>query len=282
MSIKQTIETSKQAITTADRSIIEKTESLAKLNSGADALDIQSQEISIRQKENTLADAEEKLADYYVAAPFNGIVATIDVKEGDQISSGATVSTFITKQRTAILSFNEVDAAKIKVGQKATLTFDAVDGLSLTGEVGEIDTLGTVSQGVVSYNVKIIFDTQDDRVKPGMSVNAAIITEAKPEALMVPNSAIKTDGDISYIEMFAQTMPDDQTGKGIISAIPPSQVQVEIGISNDESTEIISGLKEGDKIVTKTINSSTAVKAPATTSIFGGGGTRTGAGRIGS
>jgi RND family efflux transporter MFP subunit len=278
LNITQTIETSRQAITTADRTIAEKTESLAKLNSGADALDIQSQEISLRQKENSLADAEEKLADYYVAAPFDGIVATIDVKKGDQISSGAIISTFITKQRTAILSFNEVDAAKIAVGQKATLTFDAVDGLSLTGEVGEIDTLGTVSQGVVSYNVKIIFDTQDDRVKPGMSVNAAIITEAKPDVLMVPNGAIKTDGDISYVEMFTQTMPDDPTGKGVVSITPPTQVQVEVGISNDTSTEIISGLKEGDKIVTKTTNSST-VKAATPTSLFGGGGsTRNGMG----
>ena len=65
------------------------------------------------------------------------------------------------------------DFLTIKVGDKATLTFDAVTDLSISGQVAEIDTVGTVSQGVVSYALKIAFDTQDTRVKPGMTVSAA-------------------------------------------------------------------------------------------------------------
>ena len=99
----------------------------------------------------------------------------------------------ITKQKIAEISLNEVDAAKVKVGQKVTLTFDAIDGLSITGEVSEIDALGTVSQGVVTYGVKIAFDTQDERVKSGMSVSAAIITDVKQNVLLVPNAAVKSN-----------------------------------------------------------------------------------------
>ena len=96
---------------------------------------------------------------------------------------------------------NEVDVAKIKVGQKTTLTFDAIDGLSIAGEVIDIDAVGTVTQGVVNYNVKIGFDTQDERIKPGMSVSATIIIEVKQDVLLIPNSAIKSAGEAYYVEM---------------------------------------------------------------------------------
>ena len=100
--------------------------------------------------------------------------------------------------------------AKVKVGQKVTLTFDAIEDLSITGEVAEIDTLGTVSQGVVNYAVKIVFDTQDERVKSGMSVSAAIITDVKQDVLLVPNAAVKSN-DEQYVEVLENNIPRNQT-----------------------------------------------------------------------
>src|SRR5207248_903868 len=85
---------------------------------------------------------------------------------------------------------------------KATLTFDAIPDLTISGTVAEIDSLGTVSQGVVTYNVKISFDTQDSRIKGAMSVSAAIITEVKQDVLVVLNSAVKSSSGASYVEMF--------------------------------------------------------------------------------
>ncbi len=116
--------------------------------------------------------------------------------------------------------------------------------------------MGAVSQGVVTYNVKIAFDTQDDRVKPGMSVSASIITEAKPNVLLVPNSAIKSQGGISYVEIVEG---DDRNtaladnANGVILKNAPRRQNIEIGAANDEFTEIISGLNEGDVVVTRTI-----------------------------
>ena len=255
LSIKNSIQTDKNTIVSSDRSIAEKTESLNELNAGTDPLDLKSQELTVQQRQNALWDASEKLADYTSRAPFDGVIAVLDVKKGDSISSGATLATLITKQQTAEIALNEVDVAKIKVGQKATLTFDAVSDLSLTGEVAEIDTLGTVSQGVVTYNVKIIFDTQDDRVKPGMSVAAAIITNSKPDVLLLPNSAIKSLGTTSYVEMPDEEIPasalDDKSG--ITLKNPLRQVPIQIGLANDSQTEVTDGLKEGDQIITQTI-----------------------------
>jgi len=266
-------------ITTSNYAITEKTESLKKLQNGPDTLDVSSQQLSVTLRQNALQDAKDNLADYYIRAPFAGTLAKVDVKVGDSASQGTAVATIISPEKIADVSLNEVDVAKIKTGEKVTLTFDAVPDLTIAGLVAEIDTVGTQSQGVVTYNVKISFDTQDERVKAGMSVTANIITDVKQDVLVVPNSAIKTSGTTSYIETF-DTIPAGAatTQGGITSSAPIKDVQVEVGISNDTSSEITSGLNEGDVIVTRTVAPSTTATAPSAPSLFGGGGNRGGAG----
>ncbi len=266
--IQNNIRNDRDAITSAERTIQEKTQSLAKLKAGADALDIASAELTVTQRQNAVRDAEEHLADYAVRAPFDGTIAKLSVKRSDTVGSATAIATLITRQKLAEISLNEVDAAKIKVGQKATLTFDAIDGFSITGAVAEIDTVGTVTQGVVTYAIKINFDTQDDRVKPGMSTSAAIITNLKEDTLIVPSSAVKTQGNQSFVELFDTPFASSTGNQGSPSATPPRQQAVEIGLTNDTSTEIISGLTEGTMIVTRTIAATTATTASAP-SLFG-------------
>jgi HlyD family secretion protein len=235
-------------------------------------LDIKSQELAVKQKENALLDAQDKLADYFIRAPFDGVIAKVDVTKGDSVSPASIIATLITRQKLAEISLNEVDVATVKVGQKATLTFDAVPDLTIAGQVAEVDTVGTVSQGVVTYTVKISFDTQDNRVKPGMSVSAAIVTETKPNVLLVPNSAVKSQGGMSYVEIVEG---DDRNtalaanATGVILKNTPRRQQVEIGTASDEFTEVTSGLKEGDVIVTRTIQP-TAAKTTQTQQQSGG------------
>jgi len=154
----------------SEKIVKEKEENLNNLKNGTDPLDIRAQELAVQQRNNSLSDAREKLADYIFKAPFDGIIIQINFVIGNEYAGNSVFTAIATKQKIAEISLNEVDAAKIKIGQKATLTFDAIDNLSISGEVTQIDTLGTVSQGVVTYNVKILFDTQDDRIKPSMSV----------------------------------------------------------------------------------------------------------------
>ena len=111
-----------------------------------------------------------------ITAPFDGLIAAANPHQGDQVSPSTVIATLITNQFVVIIPLNEVDVAKVKMGDQAVLTFDAIDGLTVAGKVIDIDTIGTVSQGVVTYNVKISLDTKDDGVKPGMSTNASIIT----------------------------------------------------------------------------------------------------------
>jgi HlyD family secretion protein len=243
------------------------------------SLDLQSAELSVTEKRDALHAARDNLSDYFVRAPYAGTVANLTILKGDQANSSTIVATLITDNQIAEVSMNEVDVAKIKIGEKATLTFDAIPDLTLTGSVEEIDSIGTVSQGVVTYNVKITFDKEDPRVKPGMSVSAAIITGVKQDVLVVPNSAIKSTGGQNYLESFGAPLPAPADGLlGSLSTTPPNKIPVETGLSNDSQTEIISGVNEGDYIVTRTILPSAATPAAAAPSLFGGGATRTATG----
>jgi len=219
----------------AERSVEEKEKKLVDLKAGPDEIEIRSQKITVKQKEDALADAKKNLANCFIKAPFEGVVAEIAAEEGDSVSSSTTLLTLITPQKVVNASFNEIDVAQIKIGQKTTVTFDAIEDLTVAGEVAEIDAVGAVSQGVVTYNVKIALDTQDERVKPGMSASVNIIIDVRQDILTVSNSAIKQQGERQYVEVLKQGEISLQT--------------VEIGISNDLSTEIVSGLEEGMEII---------------------------------
>ncbi len=278
-------------IINSNLTIAEKNASLSKLQSGADPLDISSQKLNVTQRENALQDAKDNLANYYIRAPFDGTLAKLNVKHGDSAQSGTVVATIVTAQQLATVSLNEVDVAKIKIGEKVTLTFDAIDGLTMTGSVAQIDTVGTVTQGVVTYTVTINLDSQDDRIKSGMSVGAGIITDIKQNVLMVPNGAVKNQGGTSYVQIFTPPLVDStNTGNaGIVSKLTPIQQSVITGASNDTDTEIISGLTEGQQIVTRTITGTTATTntTPSLLNSLGGsrggatGGVRVGGGATG-
>ncbi len=264
------ITNAKDSIVSSARDVAQKNAALVKLQSGPDSLDLESQQLDLQQKEYAYQDS-------FIRAPFDGIVAKINVKKADTISSGASVVTFIAKQQVANISLNEVDVAKVALGQKVTMTFDAIEDLSVTGKVTDIDNVGTVSQGVVTYNVQITLDTSDPRIKTGMSVNAAIATAVEQDVLIVPNSAIKNQGTSHYVLVVDKNTPATTDNTGTLLSTPPTQVPVEIGIADDIATEIKSGVSEGDKIVTRTILTTAKATTSTAPSILNAtGATRTG------
>jgi len=257
------------AIDAAKETLTERDLSLEKLINGPDELDIRAKEIAVQQKKDALLTAQEVLADHTVRAPFDGVVAEVFVRRGDALSSLNAVVTLITTQQFAEISLNEVDASKIEAGQKTTLTFDAIDDLSIAGEVVEVDILGAVSQGVVTYNVLVAFTGEVQKIKPGMSVSASIITAVKQNVLLVPNSAIKYQGEGQFVDVLSsqQTIPQSQ--------------EIEVGLSNDFMSEVVSGLPEGASVVTQTISNggnvssgSQSSRSILPTGRFGGGNRR--------
>ena len=252
------IEDAKLAIQSAQEKYEEKKLDLEELMVGADPLDIKSQQNTVAQKEDALWDARESLAKHFIYAPFDGVITGVNTKitKGDSVSSSTVLASIITQQKIAEITLNEIDAARVKVEQKATLQFDAAEDLSITGKVVEVDTLGTVNQGVVSYGVKIAFDVDDERIKPGMTVSTSIILDSKQNILLVPLSAVKAMGDSSYVEILVNGQPERKT--------------VVTGSSNDIMIEIVNGLEEGEEVISQTISNSTTQNSGTTQSMPGG------------
>lgn len=269
LSAQNSIKSARASLVDSTRALAEKILSVAKTKAGPDDLTIRSSKITIQQRQDSLTTAKQTLADCYTRAPFAGVVAKVNVKKGDAGSTGTAVATIVTKQKIAEVTLNEVDIAKVNVGQKTTITFDAIPDLSITGEVSEVDSIGTIAQGVVTYTVKITFDTQDDRVKPAMSTSAAIITDVKQDVLLVPNAAVKSDANGNYVQILTNGLPTQKT--------------VQTGLANDTMTEITSGINAGDQVVTQAITSTAAtattgqssgIRIPGMTGGGGGGGFR--------
>lgn len=212
-----------------------------------------------------------------VVAPISGAV-DLSIDAGAAISGSN--STTPTSQKiagiktngtpTIIVSLSEIDVPKVKLGNKVTLTLDALPGKTFTGKITSIDTSGIVSSGVTNYPTSITLDTQSPEIFPNMSATANIIIDTKSDVLIIPSSAIQTQQDQSFVRILKNGVPQDMS--------------VEIGISSDTDTEIISGVNEGDEVITGTISAQSGQQGASPFGVrFGGvgGGSGGGGGRGG-
>ncbi len=264
----QDLQTAQQQIDSAQNALSQAQVQLDQTVSPPTQAEIEAAQAQLDSAKESLANADLAYENNIIKAPFDGTIATLSVNPGDQASTGTAIATEIANNQVADISLNEVDVPKIKLGDQATLTFDAIDGLTLTGKVAQIDTVGTVSQGVVTYNVEIALDAQNSQVKPGMSTNASIITQVDNNVLTVPNSAIKSDSSgANYVQVLVN-------GK-------PQQEPVQVGASNDTDTEITGGLSEGAQVVVQTISGSQAAAVSAPTgAVRGNASPKAGGGRF--
>lgn len=261
----------KSNIVSAEQTLAQTQNTLQVQQSGANTLTVKQAQLNLKQAQQAVTDAEQTLANYTVTAPFAGTIASVDVQKYDQASPSTQVAALITNKETADITVNEVDASKLKVGQAATLIFDALPNITIAGSVASINQVGTVTQGVVSYDATIAFDTNNPQIKPGMSVTANVITGTQT-GLVVPASAIKTSGSTSYVQVFSPPLAGSESAAGAPSATPPKDVQIVTGLSDNTQTIVTDGLSAGDQVVTRTVASTPSSGTPAaSTPAFGGG-----------
>ena len=242
----------------------------AELKAFHDKLQVAEEQMNIAHA--SYLSAKEDADKRTVRASIDGTINEINIANGDDLSrlssnSNSSAPIIIGDLNTlkAQVEVNEVDISNVNIGQKVSLTFSAIDGLTATGKVEKMDSLGTLTSGVVTYNVTIGFDSLDQRIKPAMSVSAAIITNTKQDVIVVPNSAVKSQKGNSYVQVLNGQTPENKT--------------VEVGLSNDTQTEIVNGVSVGDNIITNTISitsTSTASSRTGSSSVripgLGGGG----------
>lgn len=241
-SVRRSIDTAESDIVSAERTIAERTETLAELQSEPDALDIRGKEITIQEKKNALADAYETYADYRIVALFDGIVTDVDALAGEHVTTAQSLVSLTTEQKRVTISLNEVDISNVSVGQEALITFDAVEDLEILGHVSEVDLVGTVTSGVVTYDVEVMFDEDDERIKPGMTALVDTIVAESSNTFVVQNSAI--------------TEQDGQSSITVLERGVPQQYTVTLGVCNDTHCEIYTDLAEGTEVVIKTVAAS--------------------------
>lgn len=185
----------------------------------------------------------DQLRDVKMISPIDGVVIrrTADPGETVVLSLNSPVITIAQKEDLLIqVNVPESDIVKIQIGQKADVTFDAFSSEEIFGAtISQIDPASTVIQDVVYYRIKLKLDNIDPRLKAGMSANVDVHTRQKGDVLMVPQRAIKIEGNKKFVDVLQEI---DNTTK---------KVFVETGLEGDEGmVEITSGLKGGEKVVT--------------------------------
>jgi macrolide-specific efflux system membrane fusion protein len=135
---------------------------------------------------------------------------------------------------TMTVALSESDVSKVRVGQTATVSLDALTGVQLAAHVASISTLGTTSSGVVSYNAVLDLDESNSQVKAGMSASASIIVN-QASGVTLPNSAVTGTGSLSTVKVL----------RGGQTVSTP----VVVGLQGDSRTQIVSGLSAGGQVV---------------------------------
>ncbi len=187
--------------------------------------------------------AQTNLDNGVLRAPSPGTVAQINSQVGEFVSGGGTTTGFILLANTAQVALHgtigEADVAKLKLGQVANVTVDAVGtGTRMTGKVTSIDPLATLQQGVPVYSVDVTIDVPNAAVKPGMTGTAGVIITSKSGVLTVPNLAIRSGGGRRFVQVL-------KNGQAV-------DTNVTFGIANETLTEVVSGLGEGDQVILPT------------------------------
>jgi multidrug efflux pump subunit AcrA (membrane-fusion protein) len=177
----------------------------------------------------TLKQAQARLDGTVITAPVAGRVLSVNGAVGSQAQAGVVVIAG-TADVAVRAQFTEAEVASLATGQTATVTLPGRDDNALSGKVTQIDPAGTVSDRLVRYAAVIAFDQAPDALLYGQSANVVVTTESVDGVLYVPSTAVVA-GTVTVTV-------DGRTEKR----------EVEVGLRGDVSTEIRSGLSEGDEV----------------------------------
>ena len=194
----------------------------------------------------------KQLEDYTIKAPISGTVVRKLKKAGEKIESGAgansdsnTLAVIYDMSSLCVnIDVDELDVMKVKVGQEATITADAVSGKKYKGIVENVSINGTIgTNGVTTYPVKIRISDFDDQLLPGMNIDVDIVVQEAEDVLAIPVNAINR-GNTVYVKGEKENEKD-------VAPDGYKTVSVETGVNNGSFVEIVSGIKDGDVIYVK-------------------------------
>lgn len=201
-----------------------------KVKDGPDPDEVKAAEARVEALEATL-----KLK--VIEAPFNGTITDIQSFPGDLVNAGTKAFRIDDLSQMLVdVEVPEIDINRIRVGQPASITFDAIQNKQYQGEVIAVARVGSTGQGVVNFRVTVALLNPDELVHPGMTAALSIIINQLDDVLLIPNRAVRT--------------VDNQRVVYVLRNNLPVSVPVEIGVSSDTFSELVGDdLKEGDLII---------------------------------
>jgi HlyD family secretion protein len=235
----------------------------------------------IAQNEATLNRVNDILKKHNVIAPIDGLVTYLPVRQGETVVPGvqnSAASTIMTIADmsivTAEVKVDESDIVNIKLGQPAEISIDAIPNRTFTGRVSEIGNTAilrstglaasqstTSSQEAKDFKVVVAMDIPPDEIRPGLSATTKITTATRRNALSIPIQALttRTKGDldtrpnkpVNPDPATVKANAEELTGVFVVTADRKAPFrEVKTGISGSSDTEVLSGLTEGEEIVT--------------------------------
>ena len=206
---------------------------------------IQSASETLRSAEISLQNLQDTMANYTVTSPISGTIIEKDAKVGDAVKSGDTLCViYDLSYLEMVINVDELQISSLTVGQKVQITADAVQDKNYVGTVTRVSMKGTSNGGTTTYPVTIRID-ETDGLRPGMNANAEIVVAEAANALTVPNAAIVRGGYVLVTQDSPSASKADTTMEAPEGFV---YVAVKIGVSDDDYTQIVSGIQEGDTI----------------------------------
>lgn len=212
---------------------------LRRLQEGADPLDLEAARLEVEAARLSLEKARSDLEGATLVAPFDGVVAAVNVSVGERAAVGAPAVRLVDNSSFRLsVTVDEIDVARLEVGLPTEITVDALPALTLTGAVERIGPAATLEGGAVAYPVVVGLDPTDAPLRAGMSATAVILVEELTDQLIIPNWVVRVD------QTTGQPYVYRQTGDGGLE-----RVEVRLGVRYEGYSQVLEGLEEGDVLV---------------------------------
>ena len=206
---------------------------------------IQSAAETLRSAELNMDNLQEAMNNYTVTSPISGTIIEKNAKAGDALTAGADLCTiYDLSYLVMVINVDELQVSDVSVGQSVQVTADAVPDKTYTGTVTRVSMKGSSNGGTTTYPVTVRID-ETDGLRPGMNANAEIVIAEAGNALAVPNAAIVRGGYVLVTKdspSAANADPDMTAPEGYV------YVPVKTGVSDDDYTQIISGITGNDTV----------------------------------
>ena len=206
---------------------------------------IQSASESLRSAEISMQNLQDAMNNYTITAPISGTIIEKDAKVGDAVKAGDTLCiVYDLSYLEMSINVDELQISSISVGQQVQITADAVPDKTYVGTVTRVSMKGASNGGTTTYPVTIRIDDTDG-LRPGMNANAEIVVAEAKNALVVPNAAVVRGSYVLVTKDSPSAANADTTMEAPEGFV---YVPVKTGVSDDDYTQIVSGIQEGDTI----------------------------------